>query len=310
MDLSRNAPIFESLLRLNPWAEPHWLARRELIAAQRWNMNALNQGGNKETRDWLKDFLPARSLSGLERLNAGSTGFDSWNSNIRELALEVFAVEGMAEIWTGTPMSKTMGGGLVNLDTVVESYTVGQFKADFLLLAQTSLRGLSITEPLDISGKSFSVGLDMTSAVFHAPFSARNTAFGPLSDFSATSFRKASFSAAQFSGVTSITMAVFKEAVDFSEVRFLGPLSADAIKFEAAANFRGAQFEDGAAFCGAWFRESPDFSGAIFSGHTQFSDSTFMETAIFDGASFPGRVYVGRIPADVRQRIEMANHSN
>jgi hypothetical protein len=70
----------------------------------------------------------------------------------------------------------------INRSSEIDGYSIGQFMADFLLLSQSSLRGMVVGAPLDISNKAFPIGLDNSQAHFLAPFVAQKSQFGPFSE--------------------------------------------------------------------------------------------------------------------------------
>jgi uncharacterized protein YjbI with pentapeptide repeats len=217
--------------------------------------------------------------------------------------------EGVAAAWPGTPLIRISDySSGVNFSPKVHGYSIGQFKADFLLLSQSSLRGMEITDTLDISSKAFPIGLDCCQARFLAPFMARRTQFGPFSDFERAQFEDALFSGAQFSGVVAFTIAEFKGRADFSRAVFRGPTTFTACIFLGPTDFTEAHFCNDADFGGAVFESSPNYSLAIFEGRTAFGDATFHQSATFDGSSFPGLVFLGGLPDDIKARIAKAHH--
>lgn len=145
MDVRWNAPIFQELLKLNPWAVPFWAERAKLIAAQRWNVNAISQGGNEETKAWMTRFLATRAEATLAMLLEASDVFDDWNLQTRALAMGVFEDPGIDTSRVGVPLANLdETGGATSNARIVSTYTNGQFLADFLLLAQASLHGHGI----------------------------------------------------------------------------------------------------------------------------------------------------------------------
>ena len=156
MSFDPRDPIFEKLLDLNPWARELWDERLDLIAAESWNISYRNQGGNPDTMAWLRRFLPARSDATLDRLGSGD--HSAWHRGIFEAIVPLFDDPTFATAYIGTPMKPTQGGALINTDTRVAGYSVGQFKADVLLLAQASLYEVSLDTPLDLSRLSFVIG--------------------------------------------------------------------------------------------------------------------------------------------------------
>lgn len=310
MNWTHDAPVFEELLKLNPWAEPLWPERNELVRSGLWNINYINQAGNPETKAWLERFFEARSEATLCLLRGSTSRFEEWATGIGLLARKLFADDAIIGATIGTPMQPTPDGGhLVNTDASINEYSTGQFKADFLLLSQSSLRGLEISESLDIFSKTFPIGLDLVSARFLNSLNAGSTKLGPYSDLSSATFKgKVDFSSAQFFDQAHFTVSGFSDASDFSGVVFHGPASFDATRFSGHVTFANSRFGYSAQFNGSLFAKTPDFSGAVFEGDTSFADSIFHNSASFSGTSFPGKVFVGRIPADVRQGILDAHH--
>ena len=177
LDLGPKSPVFDTLLDLCPWAREPWAARSELIAGKAWNVNYINQGGNPATTDWLKAFFPRRAQATLDLLREEGEAYTDWARAVAGLAREVFADPRVAEARPGTPMRPVKGGALVNSSATVEGYAPGQFLADFLLLTQSSLRGMEVSDPLDLSGRGFPVGFEVAGR-FAAPLRAQGCQFG------------------------------------------------------------------------------------------------------------------------------------
>lgn len=309
MKWNYNDPVFDDLLALNPWAIDLWGLRLDLIRNKTWNVNSINQGGNAETRAWLEQFFQKRSDATLARLVGPASDHDSWAREVGLIARNVFADVDLKNAWVGSSMQQfSDGSSLANTDSKTNEYTIGQFKADFLLLSQASLRALEIKEHIDISGRFFPIGLDLARANFLEPLNAKGTKFGPFSDHSSVRFNSADFSRSEFFDQAYFTMTKFEGFARFQDVIFHGPASFHATLFSKAAFFNGCRFEHSTGFCGAKFEEAVDFSEAVFNGDTTFEDSMFGASVEFRDSTFPGRVYVGRIPKNVKQRILDANH--
>lgn len=309
MTFDPDAPVFDSLIALNSWAKPFWEERRALIEARKWNVSAPDQGGNVETQDWLRRFIPARSAATLALLSSPRAGLADHVRELHAVAQAFLSDPEIAGVRPGAPMQQvTANSWLVNGAPELDAYTPGMALADVLLLGVHSLRKMEVTEPLDIGGQVFPLGLNLCSARLRAPLEAGKCVFGPFSDFSAARFDRADFREAEFHGVTSFAVSGFGGDALFSFARFLGHGHFHATGFDAACRFEGCRFEDGCGFDGALFATQPDFTGANFDGDSSFADAAFNEGARFEGASFPGRVYVGRIPKAVRDAILAADH--
>lgn len=306
-----DAPVFDELLKLNPWAKDFWENRLYLIRENLWNINGLNHAGNAETRDWLDAFLKARSQATLSRFNGSPIECKIWTRDLATIVSEVFSDPESANSNIGTPMRQISAGAYaVNNDQTIEEYTAGQFMADVLLLAQSSLRALKICETLDISSHMFPAGLDMEGTRFEAPLDAKGAKFGPFSEFSGAAFEMADFSQCHFYDGTFFTCSCFGSDVIFSGAVFHDTCGFDAATFSKNALFDSCTFKSSAQFCGTLFEATPDFSDATFEGDTTFEDSTFNLSAKFKEASFIGRVSVEHLPNEVRQEILSANHSS
>ena len=309
VDTTPEATIFDELIRFNPWAQPHWRERNELIRSERWNVNHLNQGGNTVTSRWLSEFHAARSQATLRRLSGDPAVFQDWIAGVSRIVGRLLNDEDFSNAYAGTPMTEATGGWSINRSEIIKGYSIGQFKADVLHLTQPSLRDLAIHEELDISGRDFAFGLDLANTTFPAPLIARNACFGPYSNFSAKVFDNADFSGSHFLSGGDFTLTCFEKAVSFVKARFGGPATFQGARFSGAADFSGAQFDDAAEFHGVFFETTPDFSLAIFKGITSFEDAAFKASAIFTNTRFPGRVYVGHISEDIRTMIVNADHA-
>ena len=307
LDLGPDSPVFDALLELCPWARPHWADRRDLIAARRWNVNHINQGGNDATSAWLTSFFPARARATLDLLTGPPDVYTRWAYEIHGVARACFVHPDLAAATPGTPMIPDKWGASLDWSEVVEGYAPGQFLADMLLLMQSSLRGAIVDVPLDICGKVFPVGLE-TAGEFAAGFAARNARFGPFSAFQATYRGDVDFEGATFLGVAPFSVQTFPGRANFSGAHFDGPVTFDATRFRGETSLNAATFASSAQFNGTVFETSPDFSGADFGGEVTFGDAMFLASANFDGAKFNSSVYFETLPAGIRNLIEVADH--
>ncbi|MBU0641708.1 MAG: pentapeptide repeat-containing protein [Alphaproteobacteria bacterium] len=307
MNFEFQSDVFKQLLDHAAWARPFWQERDALVAAHRWNVNALNQGGNAATKEWLARFLPARAQASLKILQEPEA-YLALSQAHAPLVAELETAPELSACRPGSPGIDHKDGQSMNFKDEIKTYTAGQFLADVILLLQPSLRGLTVPTPLDLSGMSFPVGLDLCAAKFASKFSAKDAVFGPFSDFSAAQFADMDLSEAWFSHLPSFTIAQFKGDTNFSNVCFEREPTFHATRFSGATRFLGAQFKEGASFAGAVFETSPDFSGAVFHGRTSFEDATFHASAHLRGASFPGVVNIFGLPKDVQDEILNAHH--
>lgn len=292
MSFDPRDPIFEKLLDLNPWARELWDERLDLIAAESWNISYRNQGGNPDTMAWLRRFLPARSDATLDRLGSGD--HSAWHRGIFEAIVPLFDDPTFATAYIGTPMKPTQGGALINTDTRVAGYSVGQFKADVLLLAQASLYEVSLDTPLDLSRLSFVIGPYIYASRF-AAIAAHETRFGPFGDFVSCRFGLFDAAGAEFFDQIGFTPSTFAGDAIFAGAEFHGGASFQGVSFDGAADFTEAMFGDWTAFAGSVFAQMAVFSNASFKGDTTFEHVTFKASADFTGARFEAGVGVSGI---------------
>jgi len=119
-------------------------------------------------------------------------------------------------------------------------------------------------------------------------------------DFGDTTFSRAYFSNATFSGEASFRDATFSESAYFSSATFSGETYFRDATFSGEASFRdatfsrasfsSANFSGEASFSSATFSRA-SFSSATFSGEASFSSATFSESASFSSATFSGETY-------------------
>ena len=313
MDVRHDASIFTDLLHLNPWAKPYWAERSELVQSSSWNVNALNSGGNAATHRWLSRFHQARTTATLQRLLGETATFRDWMNATCEIVNPLEGYDAFNKARVGTPMKEGKGrlGRLwvSNCDEIVHGYSIGQFKADILLLAQPSIRNATVTEILDISEVNFVFGLDMTGASLEAPLIARKSCLGRYSELASREFDHVDFSQSSFLGHSIFTPTRFKKSAIFNEARFLEAADFQGVSFSGTTDFSCAVFEDGAEFQGASFSASPDFSFATFRGRSSFEDATFAASVDFSSSRFPGKVSIHGLPDEIRRMIIDADHS-
>jgi uncharacterized protein YjbI with pentapeptide repeats len=126
----------------------------------------------------------------------------------------------------------------------------------------------------------------------------------------------ATFTRAQFTGITSFdkarfagnawfSEAQFTDTALFVEVQFAGEAAFDKARFAGNAWFSEAQFTDTAWLGEAQFTGQTSFSKARFARDAWFHDAQFASIAVFDGVQFGynvsfGRVqFTGKVPPEV-----------
>ncbi len=276
MEISPTAPVFDELLLINRWAEPYWHERIELIRSGSWNINAINQGGNQSTRTWLAKFHAARAQATLERLKGKSTEHDNWVAKTYLILSPLLAT---TTFWA--PIAGVAGGQMVDGSEEIQGYSQQQMQTDLLLLVQASLRELTLEEPLDISGRAFTFGLDLVGSKFDAPLRACEAGFGQYSEFDAATYGDLDFSGSQFTHGVSFVASTFGGDAKFTKAHFRKPAAFDGADFRGLIDFAGTEFDASAQFCGTRFRTRPGFSGAVFRGDTSFADAVFDSSADF-----------------------------
>jgi hypothetical protein len=264
MDFSARSPIFNTLLDFNPWASSHWQRRLELVDAGLWHVGYLNQGRNAETISWFQTFLKARSEATLARLETGSHG--QWDATTRAVITPLFRDEGFAAAPIGA--LERSGGG----------YAPDQFKADVLMLAQCGLHEVHLEAPLDLSSQVFTIGPWIYVSSL-GDVKARNTRFGPFTEFVSCTLGSFDAAGAVFLGPAGFTPSQFDGRACFAGAEFHGTVSFSAVNFTDAANFTGAKFLD-------W----TSFSGSVFGGDVSFRDACFEDDAGFEAAAFNASV--------------------
>ena len=283
IDASPRSSVFDALLELNPWARPHWDRRLEMIEAETWNINYPNQGGNAETRRWLNDFFPARARATEVRLTSGA--HPEWNAGVYDIVVPLFSDRDFAEVHVGTPLKPVSSGWLANNDKQVVGYSLGQFKADVLLLAQPDLYDMTISVPLDLSGLAFTIGL-RTAGADLSDVTAHETQFGPYARFSSSRLGRFDAAGAEFFDQVDFTPSTFRGDAIFAGAVFHGGLSMQAVSFDAACDFTGAVFHGWTAFAGSVFHEVANFREAEFHKNSTFKATTYHASANFTGATF------------------------
>lgn len=283
IDGAPRSPVFDALLDLNPWARVYWEDRLALIDAGNWNVNSANYGGNKPTQDWLRDFQRARSRATMDRISGGQ--HPEWNASVYRIIAPLLEDPEFNTARPGTPLKGGFFSRLVNLDDEVGGYSMGQFKADVLLLAQPCFYEASLTEALDLSGLSFTIGpwiyvSDLPEVIAH------ETQFGPYADIVSSRLGRFDAAGAEFYGQVGFTPSTFKDDAIFAGVEFHGGADFQAVSFDAACDFTGAVFHGWTAFAGTVFHQLANFRDAEFHEDTTFEATTYHASADFAGAAF------------------------
>lgn len=272
-----------------------------MIEAETWNINYPNQSGNANTRRWLNDFFPSRARATEERLRSG--GHPVWNAGVYDIVVPLFGDRDFADVHVGTPLKPVSGGWLANSEKRVAGYSLGQFKADVLLLAQPDLYDMTIGAPLDLSGLAFTIGL-RTAGADLSEVTAHETQFGPYAQFSSSSLGRFDAAGAEFFDQVDFTPSTFRGDAVFAGAVFHGGLSMQAVSFDAACDFTGAVFHGWTAFAGTVFHEIANFREAEFHEDTTFEATTYHASADFSGAVFHKGVGVSGIEeAEVAEMI-------
>lgn len=152
------------------------------------------------------------------------------------------------------------------------------------------LRGLTIDEPLDLSGLALA-GADFTGTRFRAPVTARGARFDGLSWFSGCQFTQADFSGALFVNDARFDGAGFGSAPDFRGAEFRGIARFDDALLPAGGDFRDLVCFGNAAFARVQ-GDDPDFSGSEFLGGFWAQSAQFGSAARFDGTQVHGRLWL------------------
>lgn len=304
IDASPHSPLFDALLDLNPWARPLWARRLAMIEAETWNINYPNQGGNTATWTWLREFFPARSQATHDRLTSGA--HPDWNAALHQIVAPLFRDPDFSRERAGTPLKPVAGGALANSESRVAGYSLGQFKADVLLLAQPDLYEATLGAPLDLSGLSFTIGLRTYGADL-ADIIAHEAQFGPYAEFNSSKLSLFDAAGAEFFGQVDFTPSRFRGDAIFAGAVFHGGASMQAVSFDAAADFTGAVFSGWTAFAGSVFHEVANFRDAEFHDDATFEATMYHASADFTGAAFhKGAGAVGIEDSEVRAMIRAA----
>lgn len=282
IDASPRSPVFDALLDLNPWARPHWERRLDMIEAETWNINAFDQAGNDATRHWKTAFNSDRTSATLMRLGDGSHG--DWNAGVFDILSPLFEDASFRDVHPGTPPKPDRFGVLYNFDAQVTGYVLGQFKADLLMLGLAGLHDAELTDSLDISGQTFTIGFRLFGGQ-PSDILAHEVEFGPYSDISAT-LKGFDASGSVFYGHAGFVPSSFNGDAIFASTTFMRGASFSGVAFKAASDFSGARFDWDTQFGGTLFSEAAIFAEAEFRDRTTFEFATFHNSADFTGAVF------------------------
>ena len=128
------------------------------------------------------------------------------------------------------------------------------------------LRGLTVTEPLNLSGMALS-GADFSGTRFCAPVLAAG---------------------ARFDGLSWFTGAVFEDKADFARALFINEARFDGARFAGPAGFGGAEFRGIARFDRAELARGGDFARITAYGNVSLDRTVFGGPADFTGGEFLG----------------------
>jgi uncharacterized protein YjbI with pentapeptide repeats len=158
----------------------------------------------------------------------------------------------------------------------------------------TDLRGITVTDPLDLTGLTLS-GVDFTGARFVAPVRAAGAVWQGLSWFTEVEFADQ----VDFSHTLFINDARFDGAHFARDARFSGTEFRGIARFDRAEVLGLAEFSDlicfgNAAFGGARLRGGAQFSGGEFLGGFWGDDLQLSGLADFSGSEVHGRLWLKR----------------
>jgi uncharacterized protein YjbI with pentapeptide repeats len=155
------------------------------------------------------------------------------------------------------------------------------------------LRGLTVTDPLDLSGLALS-GADFTGTVFAAPLAATGARFDGLSWFGGCRFEaEADFSGARFATDARFEGARFAAPSSFDGAEFRGIARFDRAEFLAPSDFSAITAFGNAAFGG--LRGGPvRLCDAEFLGGFWAEDAGFAAGSDFAGTEVHGRLWLRR----------------
>ncbi len=280
------------MLDINPWAREAWKLRARLVEEKVWNLNFLDQGGNKPTRDWLNAFSTERRQASLHRWRQGRDAWAGWAAKTRH-AIEAFVAAGLWDTRSpGSPLVWTQDGksALANHFASMPEYTIGFLMADILLLARADFSGLAIEPGADFSHHDFPAGaafwdINMgDGANFEAAHFGDRTSFsGMRTQLGAhANFQKARFERADF------TMAVIGAEANFADAVFGSPSDFQAATIGPRTSFERAEFSESVCFAGATIGDGTSFSDARFGRGANFQSVIMGRKVSFDRAVFSG----------------------
>jgi uncharacterized protein YjbI with pentapeptide repeats len=283
----------EEMLAFNTWAKDAWAARRSLVEEKVWNLNALDQGGNARTREWLDAFLPQREQACLQRWRQGKQAWVDWAAKTREV-ISAFEAAGLWDTNSpGAPQKRSRDGKgtLVNLSQTMPEYTNSFLIADILLLARADFPGQKIKPDADFSGLDFPAGVAFSGIDLVAGANFEAAHFGDRTFFDGWKTKlgtRANFRNARFERWACFNMAKFGAEADFSGATFGFDAHFEAASIDSGASFAGAKFGECISFAGACIGDNTSFAGARFGDKVTFEAATFGKNVSFDGAVFEG----------------------
>jgi len=283
----------EEMLAFNPWARRAWKIRSNLIEAKVWNLNALDQGGNQQTNEWLKAFFAEREQASLQRWRQGREACADWAART-QLMINAFDAAGLWDTRSpGSPPIPTRDGrgALANLSPTMPEYTRDFLMADVLLLARADFSGLEIGSEADFSGYDFPAGVRFSDSNIGADVNFEAAHFGDHTSFAGMKTQlgtRANFSKARFERWADFTMADIGAEADFADSIFGFASSFEATTIGPKASFERAEFAESVSFAGANIGYETSFIDARFGNEATFEAVTFGENVSFDRAVFQG----------------------
>lgn len=156
------------------------------------------------------------------------------------------------------------------------------------------LRGLTLSEPLDLSGRLIA-GVDFSGTTFGKAVSFRGSTFGGLSWFRSCVFLDgADFTGASFANDARFDGSIFNRDLGFARTDALGATEFRHCRIDGATDFRRSRFSGNMSIAGARFR----------------GNVTLREVECLGGFWSDGAVFEGRIDAagmDVHGRAWLRN---
>jgi hypothetical protein len=255
----------DSLLTLNPWAEPVWAECRALADAAQSRLAAAQF--DPAARRTIHD---ARTPAAVQRVRSGAGAWNRWAIAMLEWAAEKPMAPDAAALWHA----------LARADFSQTRWDGGLDVAGFVFPGAASWRAAAVAGDVWLQAAQIVGDCDFSGARIGGEWNAERAHLR----------RGVWLDGAQVAGAVSLRSAKIDGPLTLNDAHFKASFWARGLAL-TTVDARNAAFDADAGFGGAIIAGPARFASARFGGHAGFGETVFKDAADFANARFAGSAW-------------------